>query len=116
MNFLKMTEQEVLAIAEPIMDNLMDASTEIDHPRHVRDFTDRIKNIVTEAHLKKVCTRYQAEKGYFDERTLISVLRRPDSAMIVWKQTFTKVEGEYLAEMLLVYRDGRFLVDHTWVI
>lgn len=111
-----MSVQEISEIANPIMDNLMDASTEIDHQKHVEDFTSRLKNIVTKEHLKKVCLQYQHEKGFFDKRDLISVLRKPDSAIITWKQTFTKVRGEYLAEMVLVHKKGRFLVDHTWVI
>ena len=30
-----MSEDEILRIANPIMDNLMDASTAIDHERHI---------------------------------------------------------------------------------
>jgi hypothetical protein len=47
MNFEKMSEKEILDIANPIMDNLMNASTEIGHERHTKDFTDRMKGIVT---------------------------------------------------------------------
>lgn len=116
MNFEALSEKEILDIAIPMMDNLMDASTHIDHERHVRDFTNRLKNIVTKEHLNEVCERYQKEKGYFANRELVAVFRRPHSAMITWRQTFTKASGDYLAEMLLVYRDGSYLVDHTWVI
>ena len=42
MSFEEMTEQEILDIANPIMDNLMDASTSIDHERHVRDRHKRV--------------------------------------------------------------------------
>ena len=41
------SDAEIFSIANPIMDNLMDASTAIDHERHIRDFTDRMKSIVT---------------------------------------------------------------------
>lgn len=116
MKFEELSEEEILDIAILIMDNLMDASTKIDHQRHVRDFTDRLKKIVTQDYLIEVCERYQKEKGYFDNRDVIAVFRRPNSAIIIWKQTFTKISGEYLAEMLLVYHEGRYLVDHTWVI
>ena len=44
------SDAEILAIAKPIMDNLMDASTAIDHDRHVANFTDRLKAIVTKEH------------------------------------------------------------------
>ncbi len=63
MNFEGMTEQEIIDIANPIMDNLMQASTDIDHVRHVQDVTDRAKAIVTKEHLERVCAIYQSEKG-----------------------------------------------------
>ncbi len=58
------SDAEILTIADPIMDNLMEASTAIDHARHVRDFTDRLKAIVTKDYLERVCRQYQTEKGY----------------------------------------------------
>lgn len=115
MNFQEMSEQEILSIANHIMDNLMEASTKIDHEAHVRDFTDRMKSIVTEDYMKKVCEQYQSEKGYFSERHPVAVYKRPDSAAIVWKQSFTKAKGEFVAEMVLVHKNGKFLCDHAMV-
>lgn len=115
MSIEHMSQEEVLAIANPIMDNLMDASTAIDHERHVRDFTERAKSVVTAEHLQRVCEQYQKEKGFFTHREPVAVLKRPGAAVIVWKQWFTKSPGEYLAEMILVEEDGKFLVDHVMV-
>ncbi|WP_144209387.1 hypothetical protein [Shewanella donghaensis] len=115
MDFQVLSEQEILEIATPIMDNLMQGSTEIDHAKHVQDFTDRAKAIVTKEHLEWVCAKYQAEKGHWEKREPIAVLRRPDSAAVIWKQYCSNVEGEYVAEIVLVYLDGRFLVDHAMV-
>lgn len=115
MNFEDMSDQEILAIATPIMDNLMEASTRIDYEAHIRDFTDRMKRIVTKAHLQQVCEQYQAEKGYFSERQLVAVFKRPDSAAIVWRQSFTKAKGAFVAEMVIVYHHGRYLCDHAMV-
>ena len=115
MNFQEMSDEEILSIANPMMDNLMDASTEINHDRHVRDFSDRLKSIVTKDGLEHMCKAYQSEKGFFKDRNVVSVFKRPDSAAIVWKQSFTKVEGEYVAEMVLINSNGRYLVDHVMV-
>ena len=41
MTLESMSDEEILHIANPIMDNLMDASTAIDHERHIQDFTSR---------------------------------------------------------------------------
>jgi hypothetical protein len=115
MNFEEFSDDQILDIANPIMDNLMSASTEIDHERHIRDFTDRMKSIVTEEYLLKVCEKYQSENGFFSERESIAVFKRPDAAVVVWKQFFTKAKGEFVAEIKLVYQNGKYLVDHAMV-
>lgn len=115
MNFENLSEKEILDIANPIMNNLMQASSDIDHERHVRDFTERARGIVTPEHLERVCKKYQEEKGQWLHREPVTVFRRPTSAAIIWKQFCSKARGEYVAEIVLVHKDGRFLVDHAMV-
>lgn len=115
MSLDSMSDEDILRVANPIMDNLMEASTVIDHERHIRDFSERMKAIVTKDHLQKVCEKYQREKGYFSRRDPVAVFKRPGAAAIVWKQRFTKAPGEFVAEMLLIEKDGAFLVDHVMV-
>jgi hypothetical protein len=115
MELANKSDEEILKIANPIMDNLMEGSTEIEHERHTRDFTDRLKSIVTKDYLEKVCKRYQAEWGYFTKREFVAVFRRPSSVAIVWKQWCTKQDGEFVAELVLVERESRYLVDHAMV-
>jgi hypothetical protein len=115
MELAQTSDDEILKVATTIMDNLMDASTAIDHERHVRDFTDRAKSVVTKEHLHRVCEKYQSEKGYFARREFVALFRRPNSVVVVWKQWFTKQPGEFVAELLLVQKDGRYLVDHVLV-
>ncbi|SBS39426.1 hypothetical protein VTO7225_03593 [Vibrio toranzoniae] len=47
MKFDNLSDSELWGIAKPIMDNLMEGSTKIDHAQHSRDFTQRMKDIVT---------------------------------------------------------------------
>tara|TARA_R110001592_G_scaffold359860_1_gene667282 strand:- start:58 stop:408 length:351 start_codon:yes stop_codon:yes gene_type:complete len=115
MNFENMSDEDILKIADPIMDNLMDASTEINYEKHVRDFTDRMKAIVTKDYLEKVCKQYQSEKGFFTERDVIAVFKRPDSAAIIWRQNFSVAKGDFVAEMVIVNINGKYLVDHAMV-
>lgn len=41
MELIHKSDEEILKVAGLIMDSLMEASTDIDHERHVRDFTER---------------------------------------------------------------------------
>jgi hypothetical protein len=97
------------------MDNLMDASTAIDYERHIRDFTDRLKSVLSKERLEQMCKDYQSMKGFFAKREFAAVFRRPESVVVIWKQSFTKHPGEFVAEMVLVQQDGKYLVDHVMV-
>lgn len=111
----KMTDQEIWGVANSIMDNLMDASTQKDHSRHVRDFTVRIRNIVTPDHFERICKQYQTDKGFFTTRAPLSIFRRPTSVALIWRQQFSKISGDYVAEIVLIQQEGKFLVDHVMV-
>lgn len=115
MTLAEKSDKEILAVADPIMDNLMEGMTTIDHEKHTRDFTDRMKRIVTKEYLETLCRNYQAERGYFAGREFVAVFRRPQSVAIVWKQWFTKQAGEYVAELVLVENGTTYLVDHAMV-
>ena len=58
MKLAEKSNEEIMRVTTPIMDNLMQGSTEISHEKHTRDFTARMKGIVTKEHLEKVCNRY----------------------------------------------------------
>ena len=113
MKLAKQSDETILAIVDPIMDRLMQASADIDHERHVADFTDRLKAIVTPEHLEKVCRRYQARWGLPGRREVAGIFRRSDSLAVVWKQWLTDSDDEFVAEIVLVEDDGRYLVDHV---
>lgn len=115
MNWLKMSESEILSIANPIMDNLMEASTEINHKRHVRDFTDHLKSIVTEENLAAQCSEYQAKLGYFAEREFAAVFRKETDVAVFWKQKYTKSNGEHIAFLRLVCVGERVFVQNVSV-
>jgi len=114
-NLAQKSDAEILAVATPIMDNLMDASTAIDYDRHIRDFTDRLKSVLSRESLQSICEHYQGTKGFFDKREFIAAFRRPDSVAVVWRQWFTKQPGEFVAEMVLVQSGDKYLVDHVMV-
>lgn len=97
MNWQEMTGSEILAIANPIIDNLMDASTNIDHEKHVKDFTDKLKAIVTRESLEAQCKEYQTTLGYFAEREFVGVFRKETDVAVFWRQKFTKSTGEHIA-------------------
>ena len=115
MQLAKKGDADILRVANPIMDRLMEGSKRIDHALHVTDFTDRLKSIVTAESLDRMCRQYQSEIGFFSHREPVAVFRREGSVAIVWRQYATRSDDEFVASIVLVERDGRYLVDHALV-
>jgi len=115
MNWLEMTDEEIMTIATPIMDNLMQASTDIDHVRHVLDFSENMKAIVTLENLEEQCRQYQQELGFFGQRELVGIFRKKADVRIFWRQWYTKSDDEFVAFMHLMNRDGKLEVVNVGV-
>ena len=115
MDLARQSDDEILAVVNPLMDNLMEGSREIDHARHVRDFTQRMKDIVTADRLEAMCADYQARIGFFERREVGGVFRRAKSVAVVWRQWSSKTDDEYVAEIVVVEKDGMYLVDHAMI-
>jgi hypothetical protein len=115
MDLAHKSDEEIMAVATPIMDNLMEGSTLIDYEQHTRDFTERAKSALSKSALESICKHYQSTKGFFAEREFVAAFRRPESVAVVWRQTFTRAPGEFVAELVLVQRGDKYLVDHVMV-
>ena len=110
MSLSQMT-MEILAIVEPLMDNCLAGSTERDHAKHVRDFTDRLRAIVRRktwrlsdrpAH-QRLFRRTRADRHFRGgprRRRLAPVL--------------TKAKGEFMA-MPSLSKKRPVLIDHCLI-
>ena len=65
MSLAQMTDAEIIAIVEPLIDNCLAGSTERDHAKHVRDLTDRLQAIVMPENLAAQLASGQPTNGYF---------------------------------------------------
>ena len=115
MKLAALSDEQILEVVNPLMDNLMDGSRAIDHAKHTRDFTQRLRDIVTAERLEEMCKDYQQRIGFFEDRDVVGVFRRRNSIAVVWRQSSSKTDDEYVAEIVVVEKDGRYLVDHAMI-
>jgi len=83
MNFLEMDEEKILSIVDPILDNCLKGSNENNHAKHVKDFTERMRNIVTLENLKMQLSH--EPRAFFTNRKFVHLFRRQSSIGVVWK-------------------------------
>jgi len=111
--FENKSQKEILEILEPIMDNCLDGSNEGHYKKHVKDFTPRLRSIVTPENLKSQL-EYRPH-GFFTEREFTLLVRREKSIGIVWKQFISKTDDEFVNHAIFVERDGKILIDHCLI-
>ena len=111
MNFADKTDEEILVIANPFLDNIIDASNEINYERFSRDLSRNMKNAFSE---KDFVEQQQALKEKFGkinkDREFVRCLRRNQGVSILWVTNFEKVSGEVLAAMQIDEEDGEMKV------
>ena len=105
--------EEILNIVEPIMDNCLDGSNEGNHKKHTRDFTDRMKSIVTPDELQRQLSSYP--KVYFTNREFLHLFRRSNSIGIVWKQFTSSNNDELINQAIFKEVEGNILIDHCMI-
>lgn len=106
-------DSEILRIVEPLMDNCLDGSNEGDHAKHVRDFTGRLKHIVTPEELARQLSQHP--RVLFADREFVAVFRRLDSIGVVWRQKISTSDDELMNQAVFVEHDGRILIDHCMI-
>jgi len=109
------SDAELLKIAAPIMDNLMDGSTERDWDKHTLNFTDGAKASLSKENLLRQCDEYQSTFGNFAQREFVGITRHPKYVNVIWTQRMTKSEGEYMAILTLVQHNKEIYVIRCWV-
>lgn len=113
MLFTTLTDDEILALIEPLMENCLAGSNEGDHAKHVRDFTDRMKQIVTPENLARQLSH--TPRAYFTTREFISLFRRENAVGVVWKQFISTSSDVLINQAIFVEQEGSILIDHCMI-
>ena len=113
MKFIEMKENEILGIVEPIMDNCLNGSNEDNHAKHTRDFTERMRKIVTPENLRLQLSK--KPRVFFTERKFIKLFRRQDSIGIIWKQFISTSNDELMNQVIFVERNEQIFIDHCMI-
>ena len=115
MDLVNQSDKEILKIANPIMDNLMEASTNNDFERHIRDFSDRIKEKYKQEEFERQCEDYRSKWGAFTDREFVGTTKHKNFINIYWQQRFSKTDDEFMAVLTLSQKNDRYIVERAFV-
>jgi uncharacterized protein with PIN domain len=111
MNFSNKTDTEILAYADPFLDNIINGSNELDYTKFSRDLSKEMKNAFSASDFVEQQMALQKKVGKISlNREFIRCITRQKGVSILWVTSFEKVDGEVLVTMLMDEEDAQMKV------
>ena len=101
MNITEKSDDEILEIANPFWDNLIQCSNKKDYSGFTRDFSAQMLYGANEVEIGKQWSNNELLISLSPNKIFIGCLRRNNLVTVLFKQTSNKLPGEYLGRLVL---------------
>jgi len=103
MNILEKTDEEILELAHPMWEDLIKFSNEENYGAFTRNFSASMLMGANEIEMGKQFARAELTKNLSPDYECLGMIRRGEHVTVLYKQTNTKKEGEWLGRLVLGY-------------
>ena len=107
MNIIDKTDEEILAIANPMWADLVKYSNETNYGAFTRHFSSSLIKGANEVEIGKQFARSELTKNLSTDYECLGMIRRGEYVTVLYKQTSTKKPGEWLGRLVLGYEDDK---------
>ena len=112
MSCLELDDNDILKVANPMMDDIIRGLARRDYALHSCHFSVNLKSLGGPEAFLEACDQYEADWGSPGQRELVAIFRKQKSFTLVWDQQFSNLEGQVMAAMTVAVKGGRYFVDH----
>ena len=110
MKLLEKTDEEILKIANPIWDNLVQCSNNKDYSGFTKHFSAQMLYGANEVELGKQWANNKLLTSLSKQREFLGSLRRNNFVTVLFKQASDTVPGDFLGRLVLGVEDGKLKV------
>ena len=106
MNLLEKTDEEIVKIANPIWENLIQSSNNKDYGSFTKDFSSQMLYGASEVELGKQWANNKLLTSLSEKQEFLGTVRRNQFITVLYKQTSQTMPGEFLGRLVLGEEDG----------
>ena len=110
MELLQKSDNEILKIASPLWDNLINCSNTQDYFGFTKDFSARMLFGANEIELAKQWANNEVITNLKQENDFLGCIRRDGHVTVLFKQKSTISNGDYLGRLVLGVEDGEIKI------
>jgi len=111
MSCLELDDNDILKVANPMMDDIIRGLARRDYSLYTCHFSVDLKSLGGPDDFLALCDQYAAEWGSPGERELVAIFRKQKSFTLVWNQNFSGTDGQVMSMMSVALKGGRYFVD-----
>ncbi|MBD3669328.1 MAG: hypothetical protein HUJ29_01030 [Gammaproteobacteria bacterium] len=105
-NIINLSDDELLAIANPMWDDLIKYSNKGQYGKFVRNFSYNLLFGLNEVEVGKQFAKSELTRNLDSNYDVLGTIRRGEHVTVLYRVRSTKKEGEWLGRMVLGYEEG----------
>jgi hypothetical protein len=106
-NIVEKTDDEILAIAEPLWLDLVKYSNEGNYGEFARNFSGSLARAVDQVVAGHQFANSELARNLSSQVDALGIIRRGEHVTVLYRQRSTKKPGEWLGRLVLGFEDGK---------
>ena len=107
MNIIEKTDEEILAIANPLWRELVKNSNQGKYGEFVRNFSNSMARAMNQVVAGHQFAQSELARNLSEDIDSLGIIRRGEHVTVLYRQRSTKKPGEWLGRLVLGYEDGQ---------
>jgi hypothetical protein len=105
-NIIEKTDEEILAVANPLWRDLVKYSNEGKYGEFVRNFSTSLALAMNQVVAGHQFANSELARSLSEEVDALGIIRRGEHVTVLYRQRSTKKQGEWLGRLVLGYENG----------
>ena len=107
MNIIDKTDEEILAIGNPLWRDLVKYSNEGKYGEFARNFSSSLALAMDQVAAGHQFANSELARNLSEEIDPLGIIRRGEHVTVLYRQRSTRKQGEWLGRLVLGYEDGK---------
>ena len=107
MNIIEKSDEEILAVADPLWRDLLRFSNEGKYGEFVKNFSRSFALAMNQVTVNHQFANSELARNLSENFDSLGIIRRGEHVTVLYRQRSTKKEGEWLGRLVLGYENGQ---------
>jgi hypothetical protein len=110
MNIIEKTDEEILAIADPLWRELVKSSNEGKYGEFAKNFSSNLALAMNTVVANHQFANSELARSLSEDVDSLGIIRRGEHVTVLYRQRSTKKQGEWLGRLVLGYENGEIRI------